>query len=135
MKTIAFVCVGNSFKSIVAERLAKELTNDFIFVSGGTNPASKINEDGKKIMEKRGMSMKGYKPHSLHDLPEKIDYLVQMGCGITCPMIKAKNVINFNMDKYPSETLIEKEIIVNILENKIKELCNICYGYKVFEIV
>ncbi|MGL4568731.1 MAG: hypothetical protein ACRCU6_09430, partial [Fusobacteriaceae bacterium] len=57
MKTIAFVCKGNSFKSIICERFAKEFTNDFIVVSAGTNPAPVVNEEGAKIMEARGLSM------------------------------------------------------------------------------
>ncbi len=79
MKTIAFVCKGNCFKSIICERFAKELTNDFIIVSAGTIPADKVNTEGARIMEARGLSMDGYRPHSLDNLPENIDYLVKMG--------------------------------------------------------
>lgn len=120
MKTIAFICKGNSFKSIICERFAKELTNNFIIVSGGTDPANRLNIDGAKIMEGKDLSMKGYKPHSLNDLPENIDYLVKMGCGIECPFVVAKETFDFNMDKYPSETFKDKEKIVNILSEKVK---------------
>lgn len=121
MKTIAFVCKGNSFKSIICERFAKELTNDFIIVSAGTNPASSVNGEGAEIMEARGLSMKGYKPHSLEDLPRDIDYLVKMGCGIECPFVAAKETFDFDMDRYPADTFEEKEIIVNLLEEKVKK--------------
>lgn len=122
MKTIAFVCVGNSFKSIICERFGKELTNDFIILSAATNPAEKVNEEVAKIMERKGLSMKNYKPHSLDQLPNNIDYLVKMGCGIECPFVIAKETIDFNMDKYPSKTFEEKEIIVNLLEEKVRTL-------------
>ena len=121
MKTIAFVCKGNSFKSIICERFAKELTNDFIIVSAGTNPADKVNAEGAKIMEARGLSMSSYKPHSLDELPQNIDYLVKMGCAIECPFVPAKETINFDMDKYPAKTFEEKEIIVGLLEKKVKK--------------
>ncbi|MGL5963964.1 MAG: hypothetical protein ACRCZ9_09165, partial [Fusobacteriaceae bacterium] len=109
MKIIAFVCKGNSFKSIICERFAKEFTNDFIIVSAGTNPAPLVNEEGSKIMENRGLSMANYRPHTLEELPENIDYLVKMGCGIACPLVMAKETIDFDMDKYPAGTYEEKE--------------------------
>ena len=121
MKTIAFVCKGNSFKSIICERFAKELTNDFIIVSAGTNPAEKVNDEGAKIMEAKGLSMDGYKPHSLDELPQNIDYLVKMGCAVECPFVPAKETIDFDMDKYPAKTFEEKEIVVDLLEKKVRE--------------
>ncbi|WP_330112420.1 hypothetical protein VSU16_13685 (plasmid) [Cetobacterium somerae] len=121
MKTIAFVCKGNSFKSIICERFAKELTNDFIIVSAGTNPAEKVNDDGAKIMKAKGLSMSNYKPHPLDELPQNIDYLVKMGCAVECPFVPAKETIDFDMDKYPANTFEEKELIVNLLEKKVKE--------------
>ena len=121
MKTIAFVCKGNSFKSIICERFAKELTNDFIIVSAGTDPADKVNEEGAQIMEDRNLSMKGYKPHSLDELPKEIDYLVKMGCGTQCPIIAAQETLDFAMDEYPAETYEEKRVVVEILEEKVRE--------------
>ena len=121
MKTIAFVCKGNSFKSIICERFAKELTNDFIIVSAGTNPAEKVNDDGAKIMKAKSLSMSNYKPHPLDELPQNIDYLVKMGCAVECPFVPAKEIIDFDMDQYPANTFEEKELIVNLLEKKVKE--------------
>ena len=51
----------------------------------------------------------------------KIDYLVTMGCETECPFVPAREIINFNMDAYPSNTFEEKEIVVNILEEKVKQ--------------
>lgn len=121
MKTIAFVCKGNSFKSIICERFAKELTNDFIIVSAGTDPAAKVNEEGARIMMAKGLPMVNYRPHSLDELPENIDYLVKMGCGVQCPLVSAKETVDFDMDKYPAGTFEEKELVVKLLEEKVKE--------------
>lgn len=122
MKIIAFVCKGNSFKSIICERFAKELTNDFIIVSGGTSPKDKVDEEGALIMKDRGLTMEGYKPHSLEELPKQIDFLVKMGCETECPSITAEKTYDFKMDEYPVDTYEEKRIVVNILEEKIKDL-------------
>ncbi|MGL4307381.1 MAG: hypothetical protein ACRCRV_00640 [Cetobacterium sp.] len=122
MKIVAFVCVKNSFKSIISEKFAKEFSNDFIFVSGGSNPAKDLNLEGKEIMRSMGYSMKGYRPHSLEELPQKVDYLVTMGCGIECPLMGAKKIINFEMDNYKGETYEEKIEIVKILKEKVETL-------------
>ncbi|MGL6115643.1 MAG: hypothetical protein ACRC1R_11560 [Cetobacterium sp.] len=122
MKIVAFVCVKNSFKSIISEKFAKEFSNDFIFVSGGSNPAKDLNLEGKEIMRSMGYSMKGYRPHSLEELPQKVDYLVTMGCGIECPLMEAKKIINFEMDNYKGETYEEKIEIVKILKEKVEKL-------------
>lgn len=121
MKTIAFVCTGNSFKSIICERFAKEFTNDFLITSAGTNPAEKLNAEGALIMKEKGYSMDFYKPHPLSSLPSKVDYLVKMGCDNECPLVFADKIFDFEMNSYPASTLEEKKIIVDILEKKVKE--------------
>jgi len=125
MKTLAFVCVGNSFKSIACERIAKELTNDIIILSGGTAPKDVVNLEGAEIMKKKGYSLDGYKPHDIDELPKELDYVVKMGCKIECPMINAKETFDFEMDEYPSKTYEDKEKIVDVLEGKVKELITI----------
>lgn len=122
MKILAFVCKGNSFKSIICEKFAKELTNDLIIVSGGSSPAPSLYSDGVAIMRKKGFNMEGYRPHSIDELPKKVDYLVLMGCENGCPYIESEKTFYFNMDKYPATTFAEKECIVDALYEKTKNL-------------
>jgi len=49
---ILFVCTGNSFRSPVAEALLKKFRSDFVVESAGTEPASHIAENAKKLLEK-----------------------------------------------------------------------------------
>lgn len=115
---IAFVCNGNSFKSLIGERFGNEFNNGtFEIYSAGTNPAEKINEDGEKIMKAKGYSMEGYSPSSMDDLPEKLDILVKMGCDIDCPIHYADKVINFGL-----EGVKDKEKCVEMIELKVKKL-------------
>jgi arsenate reductase len=117
---IAFVCNGNSFKSLVAERFGKEFNDGtFEIYSAGTNPAGKINEMGKEIMEKRGLSMEGYSPKPMDTLPEKIDILVKMGCDIECPTHQANRVLDFGL-----QDMTDQEEIVEALGKKVGSLLN-----------
>jgi arsenate reductase len=115
---IAFVCNGNSFKSIVAERFANEFNNgSFEIYSAGTNPAEVINAVGKEIMERKGYSMDGYSPSTMETLPETLDVLVKMGCDIDCPIHNAEKVIDFGL-----QDIKDQEKCVELIEDKVKEL-------------
>ena len=49
---ILFVCTGNSFRSPVAEALLKKFRSDFVVESAGIEPASRIAESAKRLLEK-----------------------------------------------------------------------------------
>lgn len=115
---IAFVCNGNSFKSIIGERFGNEFNDGtFEIFSAGTKPAERLNEEGKKIMESMGCSMTGYFPKDMDTLPEKLDVLVKMGCNITCPIYMADKVVNFGL-----EDIDDKKRCIELIELKVKEL-------------
>jgi len=117
---IAFVCNGNSFKSIVAERFANEFNDGtFEIYSAGTNPAEVINKVGKEIMEKRGLSMDGYSPKPMDSLPKKVDVLVKMGCDIVCPTHGADRVLDFGL-----QDMTDQEEVVELLGEKVGALLN-----------
>ena len=117
---IAFVCNGNSFKSLVAERFGNEFNDGtFEIYSAGTNPAEVINEMGKEIMEKRGLSMVGYSPKSMDSLPEKVDVLVKMGCNVDCPIHHADRVLDFGL-----QDITNQEECVELLGEKVGSLLN-----------
>ena len=51
---VLFVCTGNSFRSAVAEALLKKLRSDLEVESAGTQPASKIASNAKRLLEDEG---------------------------------------------------------------------------------
>ncbi len=48
---VLFVCTGNSFRSPVAEALARRFKPDLEVESAGTDPADHVAENGKKLLE------------------------------------------------------------------------------------
>ena len=89
MKTVLFVCVGNSGRSQMAEaffnHLAKEKAKA---LSAGTEPASTVDPTVIKLMKEVGIDISGNKPKPL--TPEMIDQanlVITMGCGAeaACP--------------------------------------------------
>ncbi|MGI5960144.1 MAG: arsenate reductase ArsC [Massiliimalia sp.] len=84
---VAFICVHNSCRSQIAEALGKLLASDvFESYSAGTQLKSQINPDAVRLVkENYAISMEDTQyPKLLSDLP-KIDIVITMGCGVSCP--------------------------------------------------
>ena len=83
MKTVVFVCIGNSGRSQIAEAffnyLAKGKT---LALSAGTQPADKVNPVVIEAMQEVGIDISGNKPKMLTlEMVEKADRMITMGCG------------------------------------------------------
>lgn len=89
MKTVLFVCVGNSGRSQMAEAFFNQLANGKArAISAGTNPAADVEPTVVRAMKEVGIDISGNKPKSL--TPEMIDQanlVITMGCGAeaACP--------------------------------------------------
>ncbi len=98
-KIVAFVCVHNSCRSQMAERWAKELGSDVLEVySAGTENYPEVKPKAVQVMEELGMSMEGHYPKLLTDIPEEVDYLITMGCGVVCPFHPSGHEEDWNLD-------------------------------------
>ncbi len=89
MKKVAFLCVHNSCRSQIAEALLKHYGSDKLEAySAGTKVKDKINQDAVRIMkEKYGIDMeKTQKPKLIDEIPP-VDYIITMGCNVTCPAL------------------------------------------------
>lgn len=85
---VAFVCIHNSCRSQMAEGWAKHLGADIVEVySAGTEAYHEVKPFAVKVMEEAGINMSGHYPKLLTDIPEGIDILITMGCGVTCPFV------------------------------------------------
>jgi len=89
MKTVLFVCVGNSGRSQMAEAFFNQLANGKArAISAGTNPAANVEPTVVKVIKELGIDISGNKPKPL--TPEMIDQanlVITMGCGAeaACP--------------------------------------------------
>ncbi|MEJ6952131.1 arsenate reductase ArsC [Natronospora cellulosivora (SeqCode)] len=120
---VAFVCIGNSCRSQIAEGFAKEYGSDVLEVySAGTNPAPAVKDNAVKAMEEVGVDISDQYPKLLKDIPEELDILITMGCGVDCPLIPCKMREDWGLDDpvgKPIEVFRETRAII---EKKVKEL-------------
>ncbi|MFZ7120499.1 MAG: arsenate reductase ArsC [Eubacteriaceae bacterium] len=85
---VAFVCIHNSCRSQMAEGWAKKLGSDvFEVYSAGTQNYPEVKPLAVAVMEEVGVDMSGYFPKLLDDIPNEIDILITMGCGVECPYV------------------------------------------------
>ena len=89
MKTVLFVCVGNSGRSQMAEAFFNHYAEGKArAISAGTEPASTVDPTVIKVMKEVGIDISGNKPKAL--TPEMIDQanlVITMGCSAeaVCP--------------------------------------------------
>ena len=90
MKTVLFVCVGNSGRSQMAEAFFNYLAAGRArAISAGTNPAKSVAPDVVLAMTEMGIDISGNTPKALtEDMLAQADRVVTMGCGAegVCPV-------------------------------------------------
>ncbi|MEW6033886.1 MAG: arsenate reductase ArsC [Chloroflexota bacterium] len=89
MKTVLFVCVGNSGRSQMAEAFFNHLARGKArALSAGTNPAGSVSSTVVQVMREVGIDLSDKRPKALtQEMLEQADRVVTMGCGVegVCP--------------------------------------------------
>ena len=89
MKTVLFVCVGNSGRSQMAEAFFNQAAGDKArAMSAGTKPASAVDPRTVEVMREVGIDISAARPKALTtEMLEQADRVVTMGCGVegVCP--------------------------------------------------
>jgi arsenate reductase (thioredoxin) len=122
---IAFVCTGNSCRSQIAEGWANHLGSDcFEAYSAGTHPADKVNDNAVEVMRESGIDISGQRPKLILDLPEGMDIVIKMGCGVECPFLPAgyeedwglEDPVGKPMDAFRETSRLVREKMNDIIE-------------------
>ena len=131
MKSIIFVCTGNSARSIIAECIINnEHSDTFKAYSAGSNPSGKINEDIKEYLKNiKKYDLKDYNSKNFQkfiDEKTKLDHVITVcnnANNEVCPIWPNKNQIDHWDIEDPVSKLINKtpeekfEIITKTFNN------------------
>ena len=99
MKKVAFVCVHNSCRSIMAEGWAKHLGEGVIEAySAGTEKYDAPKPMALEVMTDLGIDMSHARSKLLDELPEDLDILITMGCGVECPFVPCNHREDWGLD-------------------------------------
>jgi protein-tyrosine-phosphatase len=92
MKRLVFVCVENANRSQMAEAFARVHGGPGVEAhSAGSKPSGIVNPKAIEAMKELGYDLAAHGSKSLADLPDvEFDFVATMGCGDSCPWVKAK---------------------------------------------
>ncbi len=120
---VAFICVHNSCRSQMAEGLARHLGSDVLeSYSAGTEEYIEVKPLAVEVMEEIGISMDGHYPKLLTEIPEEVDVLITMGCGVVCPFLPSRHQEDWGLDDPSGGTIEDFRETRNLIEAKVKDL-------------
>ena len=117
MKKVVFLCVENSCRSQIAEAFANIHGKEKILAfSAGSKPSGTINPKAISLMTELNYDLSTHQSIHVDKLPDvEIDAMISMGCGDSCPSIRAKERIEWDIpDPKEMEDQDFKEVIKNI---------------------
>jgi arsenate reductase (thioredoxin) len=99
MKRILFVCIENSNRSQMAQAFANIYGKDRVEAySAGSRPSGKVNPKAIAAMKELDYDLSRHQSKSLDELTDvTFDYAITMGCGDACPLVRAKNRLDWNI--------------------------------------
>ena len=99
MPSILFVCVANSFRSQMAEAMARAVVGDrWDIWSAGSAPSGHVHPLASTLMQEIGLDLAAHRSKGLDALPDRQwDYVVTMGCGDACPTVRARHRLDWQI--------------------------------------
>jgi protein-tyrosine-phosphatase len=124
MKKILFVCIENAGRSQMAEGFARiHWGNKVETFSAGSLPAANLNLKAVQVMHEIGYDLSTHHPKSLQEIPDvEYDCVVTMGCGDTCPFVRTKTRIEWNIPDPKNLSLEDVREVRDTIQEKVKEL-------------
>lgn len=124
-KKILFACRENACRSQMASAFAQSLAGDKIEVlTGGSQPAEKVNPDMIKAMMEKGLDMAYRIPQSIESAiaenPPEI--IVTMGCGEECPFVPGAQMLDWDLADPAGKPLDFMCQTRDEIENRVKNL-------------
>ncbi|RKD32544.1 arsenate reductase ArsC [Thermohalobacter berrensis] len=122
-KKVAFVCVHNSCRSQMAEAWAKHLGKDVLEVySAGTEEYPEVKPKAVQVMEEAGIDMSDHYPKLLTEIPQDIDILVTMGCGVSCPYMPCNHKEDWGLEDPSGGPIEDFRKTRDIIKKKVEHL-------------
>jgi protein-tyrosine-phosphatase len=124
MPSVVFVCVANSFRSQMAEAVARSLaSSEWEIWSAGSNPSGQVHPLAKQLMAERGMDLSAHRSKGIEALPvQRWDYVVTMGCGDRCPTLQGVQRFDWDIPDPAGLPLKEARRVRDDIEQRVRAL-------------
>lgn len=127
-KRILFVCVENSNRSQMAQAFAKmHGKNQIEAFSAGSKPSGRVNPKAIEAMRELGYDLTQHTSKGLDEFNgTQVEVAVTMGCGDECPMVLAKQRVDWQIPDPRDMTAEEFRKVRDLIESKVKDLIDRC---------
>lgn len=124
MPGILFLCIHNAGRSQMAAGFARVAGAGRVDIySGGSEPADAVNPVAVSAMAEVGIDITGFVPQRFTDeLLHKVDVVVTMGCGDTCPFIPGKRYEDWPLDDPKGKPIEEVRRIRDEIRSRVEDL-------------
>jgi arsenate reductase len=124
IKRILFVCVENSCRSQMAEAFAVlHQPGNMEFHSAGSRPSGAVNPKAVAAMREVGYDLERHVSKSISQIPQvEYDVAVTMGCGDSCPLVRAKRREDWQIPDPKHMPPEEFRVIRDLIAAKVKKL-------------
>jgi len=121
---VLFVCVGNSGRSVIAERLFRRAAGDAHAVrSAGSDPHRETAEPAVvDALRELGIDASGHVAHRLDDADVAWADVVIAACDGACPVVHGKRYENWGLPDPYGRPLEEVRAIRNEIARRVDEL-------------
>lgn len=123
MSNVLFVCVANSGRSVMAERLFRRAAGDrHAARSAGSAPADGVHPQVLEALSEVGIAASDHVPHTLRD--EDVDWadVVVATCDDACPFVPGKRYVNWHLPDPKGRPLEEVREIRDDIESRVGQL-------------
>lgn len=123
-KQILFVCVENSNRSQMAEAFARIHGHGEVEAhSAGSRPSGRVNPRAIQFLAERGYDLTTHTSKGIDGFNgQEINAAVTMGCGDACPLVHARDRVDWNIPDPKDLTDEEFRQVRDLIEEKVKAL-------------
>ena len=124
MKKVLFVCVENSNRSQMAEAFARlHGAGKIEASSAGSRPSGRVNPKAIQAMSELGYDLSTHQSKGLESFNgQEVEVAVTMGCGDECPLVHAKQRVDWQIPDPRDMTPDEFRGVRDLIESKVKQL-------------
>jgi arsenate reductase (thioredoxin) len=122
--SVLFLCVHNAGRSQMAAGWMRHLGGDRVDVfSGGSEPATELNEAAVAAMAEKGIDIGRELPQPWADeIVRAADVVVTMGCGDACPVFPGKRYLDWELEDPAGRPVEEVRRIRDEIERRVRTL-------------
>jgi len=123
MSNVLFVCVANSGRSVLAERLFRRHAGDrHAARSAGSAPGTATHPVVLEAMREVGIDAADHVPHRLDDDDVQWADVVVATCDDACPVIPGKRYVSWHLGDPKGRPLDEVRELRDEIESRVEEL-------------